>query len=74
MSELNTDGIQASGVPSCVFNEGVECKNYNRPCHRCGWNPVVAYARLKAFCQEHGIAVPQAYRNRENIHTTRSKL
>ena len=48
----------AYSTPSCRFTEGVSCSVMNRQCWKCGHNPVVARARLEAFCKKHGIDVP----------------
>ena len=37
----------------CRFNEGCHC--YTLDCYRCGWNPVVAEARLKRLLEEMGV-------------------
>lgn len=34
-------------VMDCKYNEGCRCNRYQRAmCHRCGWNPRVAKARM----------------------------
>lgn len=43
------DSIETSGLHpfSCIFSDGVECKNRN--CYKCGWNPDVLQRRKKTF-------------------------
>lgn len=31
---------------NCYFEQNVECSRNNRKCAKCGWNPVVAKARI----------------------------
>lgn len=52
------DGSAAYYRNSCKFNEGVDCFPLGRKCERCGWNPVVAQARLKKICKEKGLTMP----------------
>lgn len=35
--------------PPCQFNDGVECSHLNRKCVTCGWNPRVAWERLRKY-------------------------
>lgn len=37
----------------CRFNEGCHCHTLD--CYRCGWNPVVAEARLKQLLEKLGV-------------------
>lgn len=37
----------------CLFNDGCHC--YERDCYRCGWNPVVAKARLEQWLKKMGV-------------------
>lgn len=34
----------------CNYQEGVQCEKKN--CHKCGWNPEVAKARLEAIIEK----------------------
>lgn len=34
----------------CNFNKFISCEV--KECHKCGWNPEVAYARLKAIIEK----------------------
>lgn len=45
---------------SCKFNGGVECLG-RTGCHRCGWNPKVSEARLKAARKALGITEAQTF-------------
>lgn len=46
-------------APSCPLNEGVICWPETRRCDRCGFNPVVAKARLEETCNRLGIELPE---------------
>lgn len=48
----NRFGINLKHVPGCVFQpDSVLCGERN--CGNCGWNPVVAKARLEAFKEKY---------------------
>lgn len=42
-----------TGIYQCFFNEGCCCAR--RQCDKCGWNPVVAKARLDKLLGGQGI-------------------
>lgn len=41
--------LEDDGYP-CLFNDGCQCKE--RDCGHCGWNPVVAKARLERILKK----------------------
>ena len=41
------------GRYDCRFNDGCHC--YDLDCGRCGWNPVVARARLHQWLKKMGV-------------------
>jgi len=59
--EKDETGVHFSG-PSCKFTEGVRCSKTGRHCERCGHNPEVSKARLRAFCEAHEITMPDTHR------------
>ena len=48
-------------APSCPLNEAVICWPSKRCCDICGWNPVVAKARLEETCNRLGIELPEEF-------------
>ena len=42
-----------NGKYICKYNPGCECETMK--CHKCGWNPAVAYRRQKQFREDLGM-------------------
>lgn len=42
-------------IPTCPHNSAVYCKNKEKPCKTCGWNPEVQEARLKKIRSTHQV-------------------
>ena len=50
---MGEENEKDDGRFDCRFNEGCHC--YTLDCYRCGWNPVVAEARLKQVLKKLGV-------------------
>lgn len=40
-------------VPTCPHNDAVICNYKEKPCALCGWNPLVAKARIEKITKKH---------------------
>lgn len=53
-------------APSCPLNADVVCWPEDRHCDTCGWNPIVAKARLVKICNDMGIELPEILKEEDN--------